>query len=93
MCDCINKTEEALKEHLRKNDPIFKDMEEFEVDFVNKAYMLGSGKTEIVLPIEVEWKHTAKSGRVSTKRKTSNFTMTYCPFCGEKQSEESGKNE
>lgn len=93
ICNCIKETEERYKEHLKNNDKTFKDMEDFEVEFANKAYMFGSGKTEIVLPIEVEWKHTAKSKRVSTKKKTSNFTMTYCPFCGEKQSEESGENE
>jgi len=93
MCNCIKATEEAYKEHLKNNDSTFKDREDFEVNFINKAYMFGSGKTEIVLPIEVEWKHTAKSGRVSTKRKTQNFTMQSCPFCGEKKEEESGKNE
>lgn len=93
MCNCIEETEQRYKEHLKSNDPKFKDMEEFEVSFINKAYMFSSGKTEIVLPIEIEWKHTAKSGRVSTKRKTSNFTMKYCPFCGKKQSKESADND
>ena len=93
MCNCIAETEQRYKEHLKNNDPKFKDLEEFEVEFVNKAYMLSSGKTEIVLPVEVEWEHTTKSGRVSTKRETPNFTMTYCPFCREKQSKESVDNE
>lgn len=83
MCNCIEQTEQRYKEHLIKNDPKFKEMEDFDVEFKNKAIMFSKGTVELVIPIEVEWKHTAKSGRVSTKRKTSNFTMNYCPFCGE----------
>jgi len=84
MCNCTQETEQRYKEHLKNNDSTFKDIEDFEVEFVNKAFMFGSGRTELVLPIEVEWKHTAKSGRVSTKRKKSSFAMSFCPFCGEK---------
>lgn len=93
MCDCMKETEQRYKEHLKNNDPLFKDMEDFEVGFQNKAYLFNSGKTELVLPLEIEWKYKAKSGRVSTKRKTQNFIMGYCPFCGEKQSKESAINE
>lgn len=85
MCDCIEKTEQRYKEHLKENNKTFKEIEDFEVGFVNKAFLMSSCKTEIVLPIEASWEHRAKSGRVSTKRKTSNFTINYCPFCGEKK--------
>ena len=85
MCNCIEETEKAYKEHLKNNDSIFKNIEDFNVSFINKAYMFDSGKIEIGLPIEIEWKYTAKSGRVSTKRKEINFIMQYCPFCGEKR--------
>lgn len=93
MCNCIEETEQRYKEHLRNNDPVFKDMEDFEVGFENKAIIFSTGKIELVLPMEVEWKHTAKSGRISTKKKTQIFMMEYCPFCGEKKEKESGKNE
>lgn len=93
MCNCIKETEERYKEHLKNNDPVFENMENFEVDFINKAWLFNGKGTTLALPIEVEWKHTAKSGRVSTKKKISNFLAEYCPFCGEKQSKESGKNE
>ena len=93
MCNCIKETEQRYKEHLKKNDPTFKDIEDFEVGFVNKAWLIDSGKMALTLPIEVSWKHKAKSGRVSTKRKTGNFIAEYCPFCGEKQSKESVVNE
>lgn len=88
MCDCIAKTEQRYKEHLKNNDNTFKDVEDFEVGFVNKAWLIDRGKRILSIPIEVEWRHKAKSGRVSTKRKTSNFIAEYCPFCGEKQSKE-----
>lgn len=84
ICNCINQIEQRYRDHLIENDPVFKDIDEFEVGFKNKAYMLDSGKTELVIPIEVEWKHIAKSGRVSNKAKISNFTVDYCPFCGKK---------
>lgn len=88
MCNCIQETEQRYKEHLKKNDPVFKDMGDFEVGFVNKAWLFDRKGTALALPIEVEWKHIAKSGKASTKRKTSNFIVEYCPFCGEKQSKE-----
>lgn len=84
MCDCIEKTEQSFKEHLKKNDPTFRDLEDFEVSFANKAWLIDSGRMALTLPMEVEWQHKAKSGRISTKRKTQNFIMEYCPFCGEK---------
>jgi len=93
MCNCIEETEQRYKEHLKNNDPTFKGIEDFEVDFLNKAHMFSSGKTELTLPLEITWKHTAKSGRVSTKRKTEHFAMKYCPFCGEKTKKESVVNE
>lgn len=87
MCNCIAEKEKKYKEILKKNDKVFKDMDmdDFQVEFNNKAYMFSSGKTELTVPIQVNWKHTAKSGRVSNKKKTSHFNIAYCPFCGEKQ--------
>lgn len=93
MCNCIKEIEQKYKEHLKNNDPTFKDMADFEVGFENKAWLLNGKGIGLVLPIEVSWKHTAKSGRVSTKRKIERFIIEYCPFCGEKQSEESDKND
>lgn len=93
MCNCIKETEQRYKEHLKKNDPTFKDIEDFEVGFVNKAIIFSKGTVDLVLPLEVSWKHTAKSGRVSTKRKKQSFMMDYCPFCGEKKKKESVINE
>lgn len=84
MCNCIKETEEKYKKHLKEKDPTFKGIEDFEVEFVNKGIMLETGTIELVIPIEAEWKHTAKSGRVSTKRKKASFTISFCPFCGEK---------
>lgn len=83
MCNCIEEIEKRYKEHLKENDSTFKDIEDFNVNFINKAYMFDSGKIEVGLPLEIEWKHIAKSCRVSVKRKEINFTIKYCPFCGE----------
>lgn len=85
MCNCIKETEERYKKHLKENDPIFKDIENFEVDFANKAYLFNGGDTKLVIPINIKWKHEAKSGKISNKTKTNNFMTDYCPFCGEKQ--------
>lgn len=88
MCECIKATEERYKEYLKENDKTIVDTESLEVGFENTAYMFSSQKTELTIPIVATWKHTAKSGRVSTKKKVQNFTIDYCPFCGEKLSKE-----
>lgn len=85
MCNCIKETEERYKKHLKENNPMFKDIDDFTVEFANVAYMFGSGEEELTIPIDIEWKHKAKSGRVINKKKTQGFTISYCPFCGEKK--------
>ena len=92
MCNCIEDTEKRYKKHLKEKDPFFKDID-FEVEFENKAYMFDSGKTELTVPMGISWRHTAKSGRTSTKNKISNFTISYCPFCGEKTKGKGVENE
>ncbi|MSU01892.1 hypothetical protein [Tissierella pigra] len=93
MCDCIEKTEQSFKEHLKKNDSKFKDIEDLDVGFENKAWLIDSGKMALTLPININWVHVTKTGRMMAKTKQQSFTMEYCPFCGEKQSKESVVNE
>lgn len=81
VCNCIEETEIKFKDHLEKNKPELKNLD---VRFENRAWLMNSGKTELVIPMIYEWEHTAKSGRVSNKKKVQNFIMQYCPFCGEK---------
>lgn len=82
MCNCIKDTEIGFKKYLIENNTNFTNKCDLEVEFENKAILLNRGVVEITLPMRYSWKHTAKSGRVSTKKKIQHFTIKYCPFCG-----------
>lgn len=82
MCDCIRQKEEEFKERFVKNKPVAGIKN---VRFTNKTYKHEDNNiiVQLVIPIEIEYVSTTKTGMPVNKTHRSSIKVSYCPFCGE----------
>ena len=85
MCNCLEEKKKALLENKDKF-PELRDQKIDDVYCPNVGYIFGEEGEHLFVPFIFEYKLTAKSGRITNKKKNVSMTTGYCPFCGEKVS-------
>ena len=86
MCNCLKEKKDALLEK-KDNFPELKDREIEDAYFKNTGWLMDESSLtdlQLFIPFVYEYSVTAKSGRVTKKKKEVSMTIGYCPFCGEK---------
>ena len=84
-CNCMRETEEKIRQNIGASGKLFPVGTEFSVQLMNKLISSDDFSEFLTVPVLISWRHTAKSGRETIKKKELPLEPTYCMFCGEKR--------
>lgn len=88
MCDCRAKTEERLLARFKEQSP---EAADHRVSLTGYALIVTKDMGLVAkgcMPIKASAKFPIKKGGTKEKKIEQNMIFNFCPFCGEKYSEE-----
>ena len=80
-CDCISEIKERMLDMLPTKAE-YANMKITSIDFDGECFLYGENRMVSALSIPVTIHHEPIGRKKQTK---TNLTISYCPFCGEKQ--------
>jgi len=82
MCNCRKKIEAKLFETIYQQKP---EAANLKVELGGYGFMIKGNQMieRPVAPINIEYDHTQKNGKVVRKKESIPFALAHCPHCGE----------
>ena len=85
MCNCINETEERIKNLMSENNEDYKNKTITNVSLQSKVYLCDVEQSyQLTNTAEVEYSMINKKNVVVHKKHKIFITYRFCPLCGEK---------
>lgn len=87
MCECFENSIERVRNHLQENGKIPDGVDDFEIDWQGRSFILSAGEYAPTNPkIEYSFTPIKKDGSKAKNKKKSDITLvaSHCCFCGEK---------
>jgi hypothetical protein len=89
MCNCFEKTKEKIIDKIISKAP---DHTEFSGDWENKVFFFGDNPpcVPVVVPFKYSLRQIKTNGEPYRNMTSDvmNVTMSFCPFCGQKTTED-----
>jgi hypothetical protein len=97
-CNCVSQVEEKTLNHLKENNTMGfiydDDLNHWNgLGLQNVAYNFETGKSMVYMQFSAMYTFKKTNGELSKPKKhTINLFPNYCPFCGEKLTEDEDKS-
>lgn len=88
MCECRQRIEKDLAEHMKKQLPAGAQAIKAELNHYAMIFGEGSLTSKQYMPVEVTYQVPTKAGVMKDKKKPHRMLASFCMFCGEKYPED-----